>query len=134
MKRNIAEEITNRILEDLEKGVTPWEKPWKQGKGLPLPVNASTQKRYRGINVFVLYAEQDKRGFSSPAWITFNQAKALKGNVRKGEKGTDVVFYKRLSKTKSLNLEDEVLLEEQSFWVLRTYTVFTSTKWRDWTT
>jgi len=124
MKRNIAEEITNRILEDLEKGVTPWEKPWKQGKGLPLPVNASTQKRYRGINVFVLYAEQDKRGFSSPAWITFNQAKALKGNVRKGEKGTDVVFYKRLSKTKSLNLEDEVMLEEQSFWVLRNYTVF----------
>ncbi len=124
MKRNIAEEITNRILEDLENGVTPWEKPWKHGKGLPLPVNASTQKRYRGINVFVLYAEQDKRGFSSPAWITFNQAKALKGNVRKGEKGTDVVFYKKLSKTKSLNLEDEVLLEEQSFWVLRTYTVF----------
>ena len=124
MKRNIAEEITNRILEDMEKGVMPWEKPWKQGKGLPLPVNASTQKRYRGINVFVLWAEQDKRGFSSPAWVTFNQAKALKGTVRKGEKGTDVVFYKKLSKTKSLNLEDEVMLEEQSFWVLRTYTVF----------
>ena len=124
MKRNIAEEITNRILEDLEKGVTPWEKPWKQGRGLPLPVNAATKKRYRGINVFVLWDEQEKRGFSSPAWITFNQAKGLKGNIRKGEKGTGVVFYKRLSKTKSLNLEDEVLLEEQSFWVLRTYTVF----------
>ncbi len=124
MKRNIAEEITNRILEDLEKGVTPWEKPWKHGKGLPLPVNASTQKRYRGINTFCLWHKQIEKGFSSPAWITFNQAKALKGNVRKGEKGTDVVFYKKLSKTKSLNLEDEVLLEEQSFWVLRTYTVF----------
>ncbi len=56
MKRNIAEEITNRVLEDLEKGVTPWEKPWKQGRGLPLPVNAATKKRYRGINVFVLNA------------------------------------------------------------------------------
>ncbi len=65
-----------------------------------------------------------KRGFSSPAWITFNQAKALGGVVRKGEKGTGVVFYKKLSKTKSLHLEDEVLLEEQSFWILRTYTVF----------
>ena len=56
MKGNIAEEITNRVLEDLGKGVTPWEKPWKQGRGLPLPVNASTGKHYRGINVFVLNA------------------------------------------------------------------------------
>ena len=48
----------------------------------------------------------------------------MKGNIRKGEKGTGVVFYKKLSKTKSLNLEDEVTVEDQSFWVLRTYTVF----------
>ena len=124
MKRNIVEEITGRILEDLEKGVTPWEKPWKVGRGLPLPKNVSTQKHYRGINVFVLWDEQVKRGFSSPAWVTFNQAKALGGTVKKGEKGTGVVFYKPLAKTKSLNLDDEVMLEEQTFWVLRTYTVF----------
>ena len=124
MQRNIAEEITNRILEDLEKGVMPWEKPWKQGRGLPFPQNASTKKNYRGVNIFELWHEQSKRGFSSPAWITFNQAKALGGTVRKGEKGTGVVFYKRLSKSKSLNLDEEVLLEEQTFWVLRTYTVF----------
>ena len=124
MKRNIAEEITNRILEDLEKGVTPWEKPWKQGRGLPLPVNAATKKHYRGINVFVLWDKAQQKGFSSSSWMTFNQAKGLKGNVRKGEKGTDVVFYKRLAKTKKLNLSDEVMVEEQAFWVLRTYTVF----------
>jgi antirestriction protein ArdC len=124
MKRNIAEEITNRILEDLEKGVTPWEKPWKAGKGLPLPVNASTKKNYRGINVFVLWDEAIQKGYSSPAWVTFNQANSLKGHVRKGEKGTDVVFYKRLAKTPSLNLDDEVVLDQQAFWILRTYTVF----------
>ncbi len=124
MKNNIAEEITNRILQDLEKGVMPWEKPWKQGRGLPLPVNASTGKHYRGINVLVLWDEAVKRGFSSPSWVTFNQAKALKGNVKKGEKGCGVVFYKRLAKTKSLNLSDEVMLEQQTFWILRTYTVF----------
>ena len=56
MKNNIAEEITNRILADLEKGVLPWEKPWKAGRGLPLPVNASTGKHYRGINVLVFNA------------------------------------------------------------------------------
>ena len=124
MKHNIAEEITSRVLEDLEKGVMPWEKPWKQGRGLPLPVNAATKKRYRGINVFVLWDEAVKRGFSSPSWVTFNQAKALKGNVKKGEKGCGVVFYKRLAKTKSLNLSDEVMVEQQTFWILRTYTVF----------
>jgi antirestriction protein ArdC len=124
MKRNIAEEITNRILADLEKGVGPCEKPWKEGRTIPMPVNASTKKRYRGINVFVLWNEQVKRGFSSPAWLTFNQAKAFKGTVKKGEKGTSVVFYKRLAKTKSLNLDDQVVLEEQTFWVLKAYTVF----------
>ena len=124
MKKNIAEEITNRILEDLEKGVTPWEKPWKLGRGLSLPTNASTGKNYRGINVFVLWEEATRKGFSTPSWLTFNQANSLKGRVKKGEKGTDVVFYKRLAKTKSLNLEDEVVLDQQSFWILRTYTVF----------
>jgi len=124
MKRNIAEEITNRILEDLEKGVTPWEKPWKAGRGLPLPLNASTGKHYRGINVFVLWNQAIAKGYSTPSWVTFNQANALKGHVRKGEKGTDVVFFKPISKTKSLNLEDEVLVDQQTFWVLRTYTVF----------
>ncbi len=124
MNRNIAEEITNRILEDLEKGVTPWEKPWQAGRGLPLPVNASTGKHYRGINVFVLWNEAVRKGYSTPSWVTYNQAKALKGNVRKGEKGCGVVFYKRLAKTKSLNLEDEILLDQQTFWILRTYTVY----------
>jgi len=124
MKRNIAEEITNRILEDLEKGVAPWEKPWKGTGGTFLPVNASTGKHYRGINVCVLWDEAMRRGFSTPSWVTFNQAKALGGTVKKGAKGCGVVFYKRMSKTKSLNLEDEVLLEGQVFWILRTYTVF----------
>lgn len=124
MKKNIAEEITSRILEDLEKGVMPWVEPLKAGGRRALPVNASTKKAYRGINTFVLWNEAKKKGFSNPAWLTFNQASELGGRVKKGEKGTRVVFYKRLSKTKSLNLKDEVVLEEQAFWVLRTYTVF----------
>ena len=66
MKKNIAEEITNRILEDLEKGVTPWEKPWKLGRGLSLPINASTGKHYRGINVFVLWDEAAYFGAKRP--------------------------------------------------------------------
>lgn len=124
MKGNIAEEITNRILEDLEKGVMPWEKPWKQGRGLPLPVNAGTKKFYRGINIFLLWKEAQKRGFSTSSWMTFKQAQELKGHVRQGERGTNVIFYKRLTKARKLDLEDEVVLDEHVFCVLRTYTVF----------
>ncbi len=124
MKRNIAEEITSRILADLEKGVAPWEKPWKNTKRIFFPINASTKKPYRGINVFVLLEETLRKGFSTPAWMTYRQASDLGGNVRKGERGTDVVFYSRLNKTAKRQKDDEVLVEEQVYWLLRNYTVF----------
>ena len=127
--RNIAEEITNRILGDLEKGVAPWEKPWEKGRGLPLPVNAATRKPYRGFNIVELWNESARRGFTFPSFVTFNQAKELGGNVKKGEHGTQVIFYKRIPKEKSLRIEVpeeeiETLPEDQTFMVLRTYTVF----------
>src|ERR1700733_3705810 len=124
MKRNIAEEITSRILADLEKGVAPWEKPWKNTKRIFFPINASTKKPYRGINVFVLLEETLRKGFSTPAWMTYRQGSDLGGNVRKGERGTDVVFYSRLNKTAKRQKDDEVLVEEQVYWLLRNYTVF----------
>ena len=100
MKRNIAEEITNRILADLEKAESPPGKsPSKNTKRISFPINASTGKHYRGINVFVLLEETLRKGFSTPAWVTYRQAADLGGNVRKGERGTDVVFYSRLNKT-----------------------------------
>ena len=66
MKGNIAEEITNRILEDLEKGVLPWEKPWKQGRGLPLPVNASTGNATGGSTSLSFGANRRSGGFLPP--------------------------------------------------------------------
>ena len=127
--RNIAEEITNRILEDLRKGVAPWEKPWKGGGGLALPVNAATRKPYRGINIVELWNESARRGFTFPLFLTFNQARELGGTVKKGEHGTQVIFYKKLPREKALRLdlpveEVETLPEDMTFMVLRTYTVF----------
>ena len=58
----------------------------------PFPRNFSTGRPYRGINVMLLWSSC----YSSPFWLTFNQAKELKGTVRKGEKGTQIVFYKQL--------------------------------------
>ena len=81
----VYEVITDRIIEQLEKGVVPWRKPWTNGE----PANLVSKKAYRGINAIMLNCAP----FSSPYWVTFNQAKQLGGSVRKGAKGWPVVFW-----------------------------------------
>jgi len=83
--------ITDRILEALERGVAPWHRPWQAGQ---LPHSLVSRKPYRGINVFLLSMTAQAKGYTSPYWLTFRQALALGGAVRKGERGTPVVFWK----------------------------------------
>jgi len=92
MKTDLYEEITQRIITQLESGVVPWNPRCLASGGLPR--NYSTEKEYRGINVFLLAT----LGFSSPDFMTFIQAKELGGHVRKGEKGFLVVKYGTYSK------------------------------------
>jgi antirestriction protein ArdC len=91
---SIYQIVTDRIISSLRAGVIPWEKPWKTPRyaGGPFPRNFYTGKPYRGINVFLLWSSP----YNSPFWLTFKQAQELKGTVRKGEKGTQIVFYKQL--------------------------------------
>lgn len=89
--------VTNRIVEALEAGVVPWHKPWRAATDGPMSL--STKKPYRGINVWVLDAERTIKGYDSRWWVTFNQAKERGGSVRKGEKGTPVVFWRFIDKT-----------------------------------
>ena len=119
-KRDIAQEITDGIIAALESGVSPWQKPWKElgCNGDTIPHNASTGKAYRGGNVFWLFIQQEVRGFQSAGWMTFNQAKALGAKVRKGEKGTPVVFWKIMER------EDKETKKTKTFALLRHYTVF----------
>jgi antirestriction protein ArdC len=78
--------ITARILQTLEQGVVPWHQPWTAG----VPCNLVSRQPYRGINVWLTASA----GFSSPYWLTFNQARDLEGSIQKGAKGTPVVFWK----------------------------------------
>jgi antirestriction protein ArdC len=91
-KKDAYRIVTERIIEALQAGVVPWHRPWRStGTG---PMSMSTGKPYQGVNVWILDATAQLRGYSSPYWITFKQAQERGGNVRKGEKGTPIVFWK----------------------------------------
>lgn len=87
-------EVTDRIVEALEKGVVPWERPWICGQ----PRNAETGRRYRGINRLLLDFTALERGYSSSGWLTYAAARRLGGYVRRGESGTMVIYYERFEK------------------------------------
>ncbi len=95
---DLYSEITNRIIADLEAGIVPWVQPWAASAApLGMPRNAATGRPYSGINVLLLWAVVIDGGFSSQRWLTFRQALALGGHVRKGERGTLVVFADRFT-------------------------------------
>jgi antirestriction protein ArdC len=110
---SVYEIITNQILAELEKGEVPWRKPWRT---LP-PANLISKKPYRGINVFLLALQ----GYGSQFWLTFNQAKQLGGNVRKGQHGAKIIFWR--CKTRETESADGGTEERKSAF-LRYYTVF----------
>ena len=124
MKRDIYAEVTDKIVAELEKGAAPWVKPWKSGRkngvGV-MPVNAATGRSYSGINVPILWMAADACGFEQPGWMTLSQANKLGGKVRKGEKGTTVVFTKRMTVEDDKADGDERTKEIS---MLRAYTVF----------
>ena len=88
---NPYETVTARIIESLSAGVIPWAKPWKgNSTSNPFPRNFKTGAPYRGANVLILWSSP----YTSPYWLTFKQAKEMGGTVRKGEKGTQILFWK----------------------------------------
>jgi len=91
---SLYETITNDIIAELEKGVAPWVKPWTaEGGGMPLlPYNATSQRRYQGVNVLILWRTTMRKGYRSPAWLSYRQALGLGGHVKKGEKATALVY------------------------------------------
>ena len=98
----IYDQVTQRIIEEMERGAVPWTKPWKTDKhstGI-MPANVVTGRAYSGINVPILWDSADRNGYPTHSWMTYKQASEHHANVRKGEKGTHVGFYeaRRLQK------------------------------------
>lgn len=91
LKKPFHEAVAEKLIEQLKTGTAPWQKPWRPGDpNMWLPMNPSTGKRYRGINAVYLMAQ----GRSDPRWMTYRQASAAGAQVRRGEKGTTVQYWK----------------------------------------
>ena len=91
---NVYEIVTEKIIEKLETGTVPWRKPWRANQ--ELPKNLISGKEYRGLNLILLNMSE----YTSSYWLTAKQAKDLKGNIKKGEKSTVVIFWKKCKSTK----------------------------------
>ncbi len=94
-KPSIYDAITARIVGELEQGTVPWVQPWTGNAPLGLPRNATTERHYAGINILILWDALARGGFASQDWLTFRQALALGGHVRKGERGTTICHADR---------------------------------------
>jgi antirestriction protein ArdC len=93
----IYQQVTDRIISQLERGVGEWRKGWSSVcSGLPRNVAG---RSYRGVNILLLWAAAHERGFDSSLWGTFNQWKNLGGHVNRGEKGTRIVFWRVVTET-----------------------------------
>jgi antirestriction protein ArdC len=125
VKRDIYQEITDRVIESIEKGVLPWACEWETDGGeFCLPVNFSTGENYKGINIMLLWMAQHVGAFSSSHWMTYKQAKAKGGQVRRGEKGTGIIFYKTLTKETDRVNSATGKNEIDHIPMLRSFTVF----------
>lgn len=105
---DVYQAITMRILEALDKGVVPWRKPW----ATHAPRNMASGHVYRGVNQLLLSCST----FVSPFWLTLKQANDLGGRIKRGERGTPIVFWKVIERP---NPKDD-----DRFFLLKRFTVF----------
>jgi antirestriction protein ArdC len=96
---SLYDEVTRRIVAELEAGRFPWVKPWGKAEAATpdLPRNALTGRPYSGINILILWGAVIEHGFASQGWLTFKQARDAGGCVRKGERGVTVVYADRFT-------------------------------------
>lgn len=106
---DVHAKITDEIVQAIEAGASEFEMPWHGCSRGGFPRNPATGNMYSGINTLTLWVAGQSNGFASSRWASYLQWKKLGAQVRKGEKGSLVVFYKRLDgeEDKPLNLENE---------------------------
>ena len=124
VKKDLYQTVTDTIIKDLEFGIRPWMQPWivgGEGGQLNRPLR-SNGEAYRGINVLMLWGAAAENGFSSPTWMSFKQAQDMGAHVRKGERGTMVVYAGTVTR---MELNEQTGEEsERGIPFLKSYSVF----------
>ncbi|WP_296992334.1 zincin-like metallopeptidase domain-containing protein [Thalassospira sp. UBA1131] len=108
-KKSYRDQVVEELLGHIEAGTAPWQKPWEPGKVRMAPFNPVSGKDYRGINALWL----EMRGRSDPRWMTYRQATAQDAQVRKGEKGTMIEYWKWSEREKVLDDNGKPVLDDK---------------------
>ncbi len=123
IQKDIYARVTDKILSDLEQGNLTWRKPWNSDHfaGQVMRPLRWNDIPYTGINTLMLWGTAAEQGYSSPYWMTFKQAIELKANVRKGEKGTQIVYADKMIREEE---NDSGEMQTRQIPFLKPYTVF----------
>jgi antirestriction protein ArdC len=123
-RKDVYTRITDQIIAQLEKGVRPWVKPWNADHAagrITRPLRHNGQP-YSGINVLSLWMSAELQGYAAPIWMTFKQSLELNAHVRKGEKGSLVVYANSITRTEHDDKTGEDVEREIPY--MKGYTVF----------
>jgi antirestriction protein ArdC len=123
-KADVYERVTHAIVAALEAGTRPWMQPWDAAHAAG-PVSRPLRQDgtpYRGVNVLLLWLEAMEQGYAAPFWMSYRQAQALGGQVRKGEHGSMVVYANAIHKTEIDRATGEAVEVEIPY--MKGYTVF----------
>jgi len=135
-RSGLYQEITSKIIAELEQGRVPWVQPWcSNTPGVPspfgLPCNAATCRPYTGINILILWIAGTERSFTTQKWLTFRQALKIGAHVRKGEQGTTLVYADRFIPYRERTRAAESGDDPQAIPFLKRFTVFNTDQCED---
>ena len=129
-RASLYDEVTAKIIAELEGGRIPWVQPWgtPDGQGAAaspgLPRNAVTGRNYSGVNVLILWGALFEHGYASQGWLTFKQARDAGGCVRRGEHGVTVVYADRFTPEAEKERARETGEDARAVPFLKRFTVF----------
>jgi antirestriction protein ArdC len=128
-KFNVYGAITEKIARTIREQQGKFVMPWHSG-AVPLrfPVNAATENAYRGVNILSLWVDALSKGFASGYWASYKQWQSLGAQVRYGERGSLIFFYKKLEP-----IATDGLAEETPRYVGKASWVFNACQVEDWT-
>lgn len=101
-------ELVDTLLKYIETNPERWERGWYSVSNEPA-FNPISQKRYKGLNAFYLYALSEMKGYKDPRWLTFKQAKDLGANVKQGEHSANIFYWNLYDKSTKQSFSEETV-------------------------